>query len=613
MIFSGCFQFLITAKTLLNKFLYLIMFYSIILFSNNQLASAHTASTCSGEGPFGLPGLALPPEKIGQWSDVIKFPTQGTHSIVMSTGKVLFWRTALPPYLFDPISETVTAAQTPVFSNPNANFFCSGHATMADGRIMVVGGSLEGAGGVGMPYTYIFDPISESWEEAAKMANSRWYPTLTTLLDGRLLVTAGQSKVGVSNMVLIPEIYDSKLNTWTTLNSAERRQRLYPFMYALSDKRVLDAGPGNVFSINAMSKDPLWTRVSGLTLPSGNSGESSAMYRVNQILKIGSVDKESTNLDRALVLDMTQPSPTWREISPLNFPRRKADIVMLPNGKALVSGGAIATSADHECAVHAAEIWDPETEKFTQVASQDQARIYHSSSVLLPDGRILTSGGEGESGGNTAEIYSPPYLFKGKRPLISALPSVANYGTKFQVTTPDAATIKSVSALRPASITHNFDQNQRYLQLDFTVTEGALSVIAPAANKTPPGDYMIFLVNNKGAVSIAKFIRLEPTDTDADGVFDHEDNCTLAANGTLLLDAGDNSQLDTDNDGYGNLCDADLNNDNIVNALDLGLFKTKFLTADTDADLNGDGVVNTLDLGLFKALYFKPPGPNGPL
>ena len=92
-------------------------------------------------------------------------------------------------------------------------------------------------------------------------------------------------------------------------------------------------------------------------------------------------------------------------------------------------------------------------------------------------------------------------------------------------------------------------------------------------------------------------------DMDNDGIADNEDNCTEVSNP---------SQLDTDRDGYGNICDGDLNNDGRVNSLDLGLFKTAFFTfGNLPADFNGDQIVNSLDLGIFKRLFFTRPGPSG--
>ena len=93
-------------------------------------------------------------------------------------------------------------------------------------------------------------------------------------------------------------------------------------------------------------------------------------------------------------------------------------------------------------------------------------------------------------------------------------------------------------------------------------------------------------------------------DTDGDGVFDKDDNCTLASNAL---------QTDTDEDGYGNACDADFNNDGFVNANDLSIFKANFFTADSETDLNADGFVNANDLAIFKGLFFKAPGPSAGL
>jgi hypothetical protein len=110
---------------------------------------------------------------------------------------------------------------------------------------------------------------------------------------------------------------------------------------------------------------------------------------------------------------------------------------------------------------------------------------------------------------------------------------------------------------------------------------------------------------------------LYPLDTDEDGVPDYQDNCVLHPNGPLIKDSGGNSQFDSDNDGFGNVCDADLNNDGQVNSLDLGLIKMAYFNNEgqpnfePNADLNGDGVVNSLDLGIFKNLFYQSPGPSG--
>jgi hypothetical protein len=116
-------------------------------------------------------------------------------------------------------------------------------------------------------------------------------------------------------------------------------------------------------------------------------------------------------------------------------------------------------------------------------------------------------------------------------------------------------------------------------------------------------------LGNQGFATV--LVRVGLSDQDADGVLDYQDNCIVEPNGPNIPDAGGNIQWDTDGDDYGNLCDADLNNDGWVNSLDLGLFKARFFDIDADADLNGTGFVNSLDLGLFKKLFAKPPGPSG--
>jgi len=142
-------------------------------------------------------------------------------------------------------------------------------------------------------------------------------------------------------------------------------------------------------------------------------------------------------------------------------------------------------------------------------------RLYHSETLLLPDGRILSQGGghpAANGGANqfNAEIYSPPYLFRGPRPTITAAPGVVAWGQTFPVETPDGASIAKVHLIRLGSATHALNMDQRLCRPTFELGPGGLSVTAPVSPAVcPPGYYMMFLVNGNGVPSVAKMIRVD--------------------------------------------------------------------------------------------------------
>src|SRR6267142_2166941 len=451
------------------------------------------------------------PAQIGQWSGRFGWPIVAVHMMLSPSGQALAWDRqdgGASARLSNPATETFTLV-------PNgSNLFCSGHSILADGRTLVVGGHVDNF--VGIQDVNVFDPATQSWSAASPMAYPRWYPTATTLPDGRVLVTSGSTTCSTC-IADIPEVYDPATNTWTQLTNARLTLPLYPFMFVLPDGRVLNAGSDEA-SIETRVLDvqaPTWTMVD--PVPVG--GGSAAMYGPGRVMKSGSpadVDLPSTaTINRTWVIDMAQPSPAWRETAPMAFPRGHHNLTILPDGTVLVVGGGRTTDGvDLTQAVYEAELWSPQTETWSTMARMQVPRLYHSTALLLPDGRVLGAGGGRLQGYPqidqlNAEVYSPPYLFWGARPTITLAPSSVAYGNSFQVSTPDASSIARVSLVRLGAVTHSFDQDQRFLELSFQRGSDSITVQAPAnANLAPRGFYMLFLINSAGVPSVAAFVRL---------------------------------------------------------------------------------------------------------
>ena len=242
------------------------------------------------------------------------------------------------------------------------------------------------------------------------------------------------------------------------------------------------------------------------------------MYLPNRIMKAGSAsDSQFTgpSASTTYVLDMTQPSPAWQQTPSMVYPRSFMNLTTLPDGTVLATGGETDKNGGNiSNAVYAAELWTPQTRTWRTMSSMQTPREYHGTALLLPDGRVVVSGMGADFGNvpdqRSAEFYSPPYLFKGARPVISQAPSQVTYNQSFFVGTPDATSITSAVLIRTGAVTHFFDQNTHYVPVTFQQTTGGLTVQAPSdGNSAPPGFYMLFLVNANGVPSIAPFIQVQ--------------------------------------------------------------------------------------------------------
>jgi hypothetical protein len=446
------------------------------------------------------------PAVVGSWSSRVSLPAVAVNLILLPNNKVLFYQDGSTPTVWDYSANTFT--NVPV----SPDLFCSGAALLADGRVFVAGGF--GTSDIGIANAEIFNPTTNNWTAVPNMAYKRWYPNVTTLSDGRMLVTAGWQTTAHTNAG-ISEIYNPATNSWTSLTNANNPFETYPFLYQLSDGRVIHIG-GSEYATDTDVLDltsQSWTVVDSRIIDGG----SATMYLPEHFMKAGAAaDSQDTGpgSSTTFVLDMTQANPAWQQTASMAYVRSFMNVTMLPDGTVLATGGETDKNGGNIAnAVYAAELWSPQTQTWSTMASMHTPREYHGTALLLPDGRVLESGMGADFGNvpdeKSAEFYSPPYLFKGARPTITQAPTQIQYGANFFVGTPDAASIASVIMIRTGAVTHFFDQNERYVPLSFQQTTGGLTVAAPAnANLAPPGSYMLFIVNSSGVPSIAPFLAL---------------------------------------------------------------------------------------------------------
>ncbi len=338
------------------------------------------------------------------------------------------------------------------------------------------------------------------------MQRGRWYPTNTTLASGDVVIMAGSDENGVS--VPVPEIWSR--GVVRPLNGASRTFQYYPRTFLAPDGRVFYAGEEQTTRWLDPTGAGSWT-TAGSRLYGNRDYGAAVMYDKGRILYVGGGRTTNT----AEIADIRGGgSPTWQWTGFMVYKRRHLNATLLPTGDVLVTGGVSGTGFNDvtTTAVHAAELWSPTTGTWTTLASNSINRGYHSTSILLPDGRILHTGsGDGASAPDerNAELFSPPYLFKGPRPSITGAPSIVGLGTTFTITTPQADDIAKVSLIRLGSTTHAFDMNQRFQWLSFTRGSGNLTVSAPTSwNDAPPGHYMVFILDANDVPSTAAIIRL---------------------------------------------------------------------------------------------------------
>ena len=505
---------------------------------------------------------AGPRDQVGAWTQApFDLPNYAIHAAMLPTGKVLFYGYFFGAYepgypgraaLWDPSAGTGPGSFTIVDppevdldgdgeSEP-APIFCSGVSTLPDGSVLVAGGRLpsreQAARGPDLVFT--FDPWRETWIEQPSTEQGRYYPSQVELADGRTAILGGysdQEPGGIDNPeleVFTPAEGDPDAQgTIQRFPSGDRVTSVYPHLFTLPDGNVLLAGQNEPDSALLSTEDFTWTELpqqsrqrragTAVLRPEGPQGS----WTVTQIGGYDRSDADGSGNIQSVAssetIDAGDPAPQWHPDASLNIARANHNTVLLPDGSMVTVGGGIGKTEDRGNFgatedQKQVELYDPATNSWRLGPAQVETRAYHSTALLLPNGKVFSSGDNGnplnENGKHlptdTAEVYSPPYLFRGGRPKIRRTPETIGYGQRFRIRTRNGLGERAV-LMAPGAVTHAVDNHQRLVSLalkDHVEGVGLDVFSPPRAGVAPPGYYMLFVVDADGVPSKAAWVQL---------------------------------------------------------------------------------------------------------
>lgn len=501
-----------------------------------------TASSLNDQFDIYTPSLAtqtLP----STWTHVIKLPVTPIGLANLPDGRLLMWSANTTYHfegdiganagqtwtgIFDPASETSTSR---LETEAAADLFCPGTALLADGRLLINGGSSS-------PKTTIYDPTSGQWSAAAMMNVPRGYEGDTPLSDGGVLTLGGSWSGGRGHKN--GEVWTG--TAWRLLSGVPETNVVGPdpkgvyrgdnhlWLFASSNGSVFHAGP---------SPQMNWIRTDGAgsIAPAGVRGSDSfsingnaVMYDIGKILKAGGavsydqdVPGQPTYAGAATwIIDISAGATgpvTLTQVASMSYPRSFANGVALPDGEVLIVGGqSIPQPFTDTAAVLVPELWNPATQRWSLLAPMQIPRTYHSTALLLADGRVFVGGG-GQCGTGCpqnhldAEILTPPYLLNAdgtpaSRPVLTSNRANVTVGGTLNVTVQGA--VGSFALMRASATTHTVNNDQRRVPVFAQPRgNGRFQLLVPAdPGIAVPGNYMLFAVSPSGVPSVSVPVRV---------------------------------------------------------------------------------------------------------
>lgn len=532
---------------------------------------------------------------------------------------------------------------------PSSGREAHGHATtlLTDGRVFFagggdgIGGGPQGANPALLRQSKVYNPSTNSWTNLPDMIVPRWYPSIVRLPDERLLVFAGDTGSGRTNSA---EIFDIRTNTWTLVGNFRRPQDMPPSLLLYTGEVLKTWRDPELFNLRTNSwRDaaPLLQGRAGASIGQ-HSDHMSVMLPDGRVLVLG-IDPLNPNPSFTEIYDPV--GNTWSLGASPAIMRQRPEAMLLPGGKVLAYGGEytgtlpapvpLGTAGSIQNVTNVSDLYDPVTGSWRRLANMNRFIHYHNVGVLLPDGRVLDTGGAGSGGpfgqDQRVEAFEPPYLFRGIRPRIDSLSTAdLKVGATLTMDVSRTSQVTEIVMIGTRATTHWIDGGtNRYLSLDYTQSGTTIQATIPDDRvRALPGWYLLIAMVDD-IPSEAKIVRVAPTidgDFNDDAVYDCRDINALVA---AIAADGNNQAFDLTGDaavdgqdlnawlaeaGEANLASGnpylpgDANLDGVVDGSDFNIWNANKFTNLAQwcaGDFNADGTIDGPDFNLWNAFKFQ--------
>ncbi len=439
---------------------------------------------------------------------------------LLPDGTIFYCHDTLEPVLFNPVTGTKTFPP----ASPSQQG-CHIPTLLADGRLLFIGGQDSGNFRDAVRTAKTYDYRTATWTELPDMYEERWYPGLARLADGRLLVMGGGQRPNAQRTATC-EIFDPAGTTWTRTGSMANAAEYTPSVLLYNGAVLRTWWPPQLYDVATAIWRNTGRMVQDERFYPGHSDHSLVLLPDGRACAVGIYRGAAANPS---MIELYDPATeTWTLGANAGTTRSQPEVVMLPTGQMLVAGGKLEDAAGH-IPTNAAgqtkltDIYDPLANSWRRCADMAWYREYHAVTVLVPDGRVVTTAGTGgpaEPGvSNDIEAFEPPYLFRGVRPRIDSLSATTlRNGASFTLHVSRTAALTQVVLVGANAVTHYVDGGvPRVQSLPFQQANGAITVTVPVSrDSVPVGYYVLFalvddipspgiVVRNAGAATGVEF------------------------------------------------------------------------------------------------------------